>query len=110
MTLSKHMPFNPTLENETKFEAGLKELRSHTPAPWDVQSKGTYGDYIGNNDEIVCQLAVGTNMLANARLIAAAPELLGAALRGVAALEANGAPNCEAAKELRAAIAKAKGE
>ena len=34
-------------------------------------------------------------------------ELLAAALRGVAALEANGAPNCEAAKELRAAIVKA---
>ena len=36
-------------------------------------------------------------------------ELLEAAKRGVMALEANGAPNCEAAKELRAAIAKAEG-
>ena len=31
--------------------------------------------------------------------------LLAAARRGVQALEANGAPNCEAAKELRSAIA-----
>ena len=36
-------------------------------------------------------------------------KLLEAAKRGVMALEANGAPNCEAAKELRAAIAKAEG-
>jgi hypothetical protein len=43
-------------------------------------------------------------------LIAAATDLLAAAKRGVMALEANGAPNCEAAKELRAAIAKAEGK
>jgi hypothetical protein len=42
-----------------------------------------------------------------AALELAAPALLAAARRGVAALEANGAPNCEAAKELRAAIAAA---
>lgn len=46
----------------------------------------------------------------NARLIAAAPELLEACERCIAALQANGAPNCEAAKEARAAIAKARGE
>jgi hypothetical protein len=44
-----------------------------------------------------------------AALVEAAPALLAAARRGVAALEANGAPNCEAAKELRAAIDKAYG-
>ena len=43
------------------------------------------------------------------RLAAAAPALLAAARRCVAALAANGAPNCEAAKEARAAITKATG-
>lgn len=37
-------------------------------------------------------------------------DLLAAADRAIAALAANGAPNCEAAKELRAAIAKARGQ
>lgn len=36
-------------------------------------------------------------------------DLVAAAKRGLMALAANGAPNCEAAKELRAAIAKAEG-
>jgi hypothetical protein len=44
-----------------------------------------------------------------ARQMAAAPDLLGAARRALSALAANGAPNCEAAKELRSAIAKAEG-
>lgn len=46
----------------------------------------------------------------NARLIESAPELLGALKRCVSALSANGAPNCEAAKEGHAAIAKAEGQ
>lgn len=46
-------------------------------------------------------------MEANARLIAAAPDLLAACERCIMALAANGAPNCEAAKEARAAIVKA---
>jgi len=45
--------------------------------------------------------------MTDASLPAAAPDLLAAARRGIAALAANGAPNCEAAKELRAAIARA---
>ena len=43
-----------------------------------------------------------------ARAVVALPELLAAAKRGIAALAANGAPNCEAAKELRAALDKAR--
>jgi hypothetical protein len=52
-------------------------------------------------------LALGNEAI-NVVLSNAAPELLAAAERGLAALAANGAPNCEAAKELRAAIAKAR--
>lgn len=46
---------------------------------------------------------------ANATLFLAAPDLLAACERAVSALAANGAPNCEAAKECRAAITKARG-
>ena len=42
-----------------------------------------------------------------ANLFAAAPDMLAALHRCIAALAANDAPNCEAAKDARAAIAKA---
>lgn len=45
-----------------------------------------------------------------ARAKPAASELIAALERCLSALAANGAPNCEAAKEARAAIAKATGE
>lgn len=45
-----------------------------------------------------------------ASLFAAAPEMLESLKRGLAALRANGAPNCEAAKEMMAAVAKAERE
>lgn len=47
---------------------------------------------------------------ATARLCAAAGGLLEAGQRCLMALDANGAPNCEAAKEMRAQIAAARGK
>ena len=49
--------------------------------------------------------ATKTLKAANAALIAAVPDMLKALHRCIAALAANDAPNCEAAKEARAAIA-----
>ena len=84
-------------------------MTQYTPGPWKAIAAAVYAgqplDTVvvsGDHGRLSADEAE-----ANARLIAAAPELLEAARRGVAALAANGAPNCEAAKELRAAIAKA---
>lgn len=83
---------------------------THTPGPWvGSQHPSDTRGYVtirpANNLRLI-----GTIYDArDAALVAAAPELLAAAHRGIAALAANGAPNCEAAKELRAAIAKAEG-
>lgn len=47
---------------------------------------------------------------ARAKLYAAAPDLLEAAKRALAAFTALGSPECEAAKRCRAAIARATGD
>ena len=75
----------------------------HTPGPWHVvnDSPPAIRDSNGNN------VAPEVCHAPDARLIAAAPDLLAAGERCLMALAANGAPNCEAAKEMRAAIAKA---
>jgi hypothetical protein len=88
----------------------------HTPGPWHINGDCWVG-FDRNNAEAggyqFCAVAHVTNRVgcldANARLIAAAPDLLAACERAVSALAANGAPNCEAAKECGAAIARAKG-
>ena len=102
-----------------------QQTAQHTPGPWTVDAESP-----ANDGSVLARVGGGPNYLglaisapvflgeadgrtedrANARLIAAAPELLAAAYRGIAALTANGAPNCEAVKELRAAIASATGE
>lgn len=86
----------------------------HTPGPWRTNGPRVYRDDL-DGATLICEAlpldydASGAERRANARLIAAAPELLAAAHRCIAALEANGAPNCEAVKELRAAISKTEG-
>jgi hypothetical protein len=59
---------------------------SHTPGPWEMQT-GTRGPVITGvkNDDtmVVATLSAGLSAPANARLIAAAPELL-AALKQIA--------------------------
>lgn len=77
-------------------------MNTHTKGPWIHDD--TFGLIMAGKEEI-CALHSGK--IANAKLIAAAPEMLEALKRAVSALEANGAPNCEAVKESKAAIAKA---
>ena len=109
-------------------------MSEHTPGPWHVSSKASTvifaserliasaGGYTSNTE----QESVVSENEANARLIAAAPDLLAACVAaidsGIAShnhwddtqRHGDGCPLCirqrEAAAKLRAAIAKAKGE
>ena len=94
---------------------------SHTPGPWEVSKHGTpeshpqYGIYAGSkNDHVIVK---GDNATTDARLIAAAPELLEALKLVVSSLDywfkryddPEGAKS-EMMNRARAAIAKATGE
>lgn len=74
----------------------------HTPGPW-IQE----GDWVSDQDGNSIHRGLHT---ANARLIAAAPDLFFALHRCMIAFEKMGLSNCLAAEQARAAIAKAKGE
>lgn len=82
---------------------------SHTPGPWIGMeaSENTHYD--------ICQLEGGVNIaegiktLANARLIAASPDLLEACNYAVAALREHGYKHIYGLYEMEAAIAKATG-
>ena len=84
---------------------------SHTPGPWTASEHGAYADYNGNStiilgDDLRIAVVLGSDneeTNANARLIAAAPDLL-------EALEALLEGDFNVAEKARAAIAKAKGE
>lgn len=99
---------------------------SHTPGPWHVDHNGTVGHIkalVGDKTPTVCQygtdyrgvrhsaLEVEHQDDANARLIAAAPDLLAAAEKVIAC---GAMPRerhlCEAISELEKAVKKAKGE
>ena len=51
---------------------------THTPGPWRIDSKTRFGDHtIAAGDSVkTCEFIAKTQNEANARLIAAAPELL----------------------------------
>lgn len=77
----------------------------HTPGPWLVKGKqsirGSDGEYIAKTN--------WNNGAANARLIAAAPELLSALQVAELALRERGLRACGEYKQIEAAIAKATG-
>ena len=86
----------------------------HTPGPWHVADDDPYAirsDDWGGIGFVHNEPAENKEIMAmkeaDACLIAAAPDLLEACRRSIMALAANDAPNCEAAKECKAAIAKA---
>ena len=87
-------------------------MSAHTPSPWTFVQSGT-GDFpiwnvrIGTRGLITLPATAGMETMdADARLIAAAPELLEALQEVVAFTGAHGGPYVRA----RAAIAKATGE
>jgi hypothetical protein len=54
------------------------KTHTHTPGPWRIDSKTRFGDYTIAAGESVktCEFIAKTQSEANARLIAASPELL----------------------------------
>lgn len=84
---------------------------SHTPGPWAVFKNGNVIDSTGTGVAAVYRGAVGLQA-ANARLIAAAPDMLDALIAFDNAVDSNGGmpefPNIRSAVQLaRAAIKKA---
>ena len=84
-------------------------MTQHTPGPWTVHINYASANYTVFDEDGNYGETDGDTLTANAALIAAAPEMLAALHRCIAALAANEAPNCEAAKEAKAAITRATG-
>lgn len=85
----------------------------HTPGPWEACDAGDYSDYDGKcrvilGDDLRIAVALGDHAEndANARLIAAAPDLLAALEVALFWLEYDGRYDVQG---IRATIAKAKG-
>jgi hypothetical protein len=87
---------------------------SHTPGPWKIGTPPPNGEQtIGNSQGLMVAVATtGFNVptLANARLIAAAPELLEALESMVEMVEMNGFGKAYAMDIARAAIEKARSQ
>lgn len=91
----------------------MDEMSGHTNGPWRasdtaVTMEDAYGGTI-TIAETIEYYASPDERYSNARLMAAAPEMMEACVEALAALDANTSP-AETHKKLRAAIAKATGE
>ena len=86
----------------------MKPTRQHTPGPWYLNPQGWV---VQSTGDIVTRLECSNNKEGDARLIAAAPELLAAARLAVAWSEQVPAPyrDWPHVAAARAAIAKATG-
>jgi len=98
-------------------------MTKHTPGPWELCDEGDYGDFDGlsqvilGDDRRLCAVHVSDDETrANARLIAAAPELLKAlkwAMRGIPKyaqrIKGQNEGYCDGWDAAHAAIAKAEG-
>jgi hypothetical protein len=97
-------------------------MGAHTPGPWKAADPGDYGDYngecivvLGDHKRVAVVLGYGPESQADARLIAAAPDLLEAARKALKSAErekaaelpvTNGRLRDAAIHDLRAALAK----
>jgi hypothetical protein len=77
---------------------------AHTPGPWAWQDGILIGDLDGDGGN------VSLTAIGNARLIAAAPDLLKACLDALLVEQVMGDADSELARRLHAAIVKAQGE
>jgi hypothetical protein len=86
---------------------------THTPGPWRIDSKTRFGDYTIAAGESVktCEFIAKTQSDTNARLIAAAPDLLAALIEMLDASErpVNERWLLNVRSHARAAISKAEG-
>ena len=94
----------------------------HTPGPWDLE-EGSYGEEIWLGGTGAGMIVVNgwvnggcmddpvqwAKLQADARLIAAAPDLLAACVEFVRKVDAGEARSTKSAEQMRAAIAKATG-
>ena len=88
---------------------------THTPGPWAAElahpPAGSYATIRAADDAIVCHVGLTDEQDgADARLIAAAPDLLTACEAALVCAEMGITLGLTATETLRAAIAKAKGE
>ena len=94
------------------------KTQSHTPGPWDIFPNATKQEITIGNAHTHAPLVEASAVVpgldhsawANARLIAAAPELLAACEQSLITLDPMDNDHAELYRSLRAAIAKAKGE
>jgi len=88
---------------------------THTPGPWTYWPKSAYPDGVISQDATTTHIAVPVfhpdvnRTTANARLIAAAPDLLEALTNVADLLITTGYGNTREGQQARAAIAKAEG-
>ena len=54
----------------------LEQFEGYTPGPWGVTGRNGYLNQVGIGPSIGCAYGAGDEVRANARLIAAAPDLL----------------------------------
>lgn len=81
---------------------------SHTPGPWFASSQNKYVRYKTSKGWNICSIEDQPPFTeANAKLIAAAPDLLAALKHAVLSLELHTAPNSPELINARAAIKKA---
>lgn len=87
-------------------------MSKHTPGPWSVEDDTPFSLWVSCPDgkNPLHQNRLNRDRLANARLIAAAPELLAALQVAELALRERGLRACGEYKQIEAAIAKATGE
>lgn len=85
-------------------------MAEHTKGPWRVDGPNGYINQIGIGPSIGAAYGAGEEVKANARLIAAAPELLEALLDLYNALDSCIELTPKVLAKARAALAKARGE
>lgn len=86
-------------------------MSKHTPGPWSVEDDTPFSLWVSCPDgkNPLHQNRLNRDRLANARLIAAAPDLLAALQVAELALRERGLRACGEYKQIEAALAKATG-
>ncbi len=109
--------------NEARHQK-KETMMNHSPTPWKILEDGRKyqknGKPVDRYAQVAATVPSGDYIVADfnrmsgdanahhvVKCVNLHDELVYAIQRGIAALEANGAPNCEGAKEMRAVLSKA---